>query len=136
VKPLAFVLAALTWAVASGCQPQTPRIPTPFDKPSAGGPIAVDGVVLSVERPRPEDNQAFVHLVISPADSKPIRLVLAPGWYLEEKGLHFEPQQTIHANGKRVVQNGEPSIVVQTIRQGDRNYLLRDQSEAPAWTSP
>jgi len=34
---------------------------------------------------------------------------------------------------KHVIQNGEPSIVVQSVRQGERSYVLRDPQERPAW---
>lgn len=135
-KRVTLALTALLLAILATCKPIPSRIPTPFDQPHAGKPMTVEGVVLSVERPRPEDTQAFVHLVISPADRPPIRLVLAPGWYLEERGLRFEPRDTIQANGRPVVENGESNIIVQSIRQGDRSYLLRDQHDQPAWQEP
>ena len=118
------------------CQPMPPRIPSPFGQPTADAPMTTQGIVMSVERPRPEDSQAFVHVVITPADQHPIRLVLAPGWYLEKSGLRFEPRETVEVRGKQVVQNGESSIVVQTVRQGDRNYVLRDEREQPTWLKP
>ena len=96
----------------------------------------LQGVVSSVERPRPEDGQAFVHIVITPSDTQPIRLVLAPGWYLEEQGIRFEPNQTVQASGKRVVENGQPSLVVQTLRRGEQSYILRDEREQPVWREP
>ena len=98
--------------------------------------MTLQGVVSSVERPRPEDGQAFVHIVVTPSDTQPIRLVLAPGWYLEEQGIRFEPNQTVQASGKRVVENGRPSLVVQTLRHGEQSYILRDESEKPVWREP
>lgn len=91
---------------------------------------------MSVERPRPEDSQAFVHVVIAPTDQRSIKLVLGPGWYLEEKGLRFEPRQTVEVRGRQTTQSGESTIVVQSIRQGDRSYVLRDEREQPAWLDP
>lgn len=98
--------------------------------------MTTQGVVLSVERPRPEDTQAFVHVVITPADQRPVRLVLAPGWYLEKSGLHLEPRESVEVSGKHVVENGESTIVVQSVRQGGHSYVLRDERERPAWLKP
>jgi hypothetical protein len=130
-----FVLPALLLAILPACKPTPPRLPTPFNQPQAGRQTTIEGVVLSVERPRPDDSQTFVHVVISPADRTPIRLVLAPGWYLEEKGIRFEPRDLVQASGRRVVENGEPNIIVQSIRQGDR-YLLRNEQDQPVWHAP
>jgi hypothetical protein len=93
-------------------------------------------VVSSVERPRPDDAQTFVRIVLVPADKQPIRLVLAPGWYLEQQGIRFEPQQAVRVEGKRTEENGAPTIVVRRIHQGERSYVLRDEQEQPAWLKP
>lgn len=95
--------------------------------------ITMEGIVSSVERPRPEDSQAYVHLVVTPADGVPIRLVLAPGWYLDEQGIRLEPRQTVQVSGKRVVKDGQSGIVVQRLRRGDESYILRDEHEQPKW---
>lgn len=125
----------LPLALLGGCSPVPPRAPSPFGQPTAEAPTT-RGVVMSVERPRPEDSQAFVHVVIAPTDQQPIKLVLAPGWYLEEKGLRFEPQQTVEVRGRQTTQHGDSTIVVQSVRQGDRSYVLRDEREQPAWLKP
>lgn len=136
MKSASCVFPMLSLAFLMGCQPVAPRVPSPFGQPTADAPLTTRGVILSVERPRPDDSQAFVHVVIAPADQQPIRLVLAPGWYLQKSGLRFEAREPVEVRGKYVVQNGEPSIVVQSVRQGDRSYVLRDERERPAWLEP
>jgi hypothetical protein len=136
MKPRKLVLGALVMALLIGCAPVTSQGLSQSGPSAAEASSTTRGVVLSVERPRPEDSQAFVHVVITPAEERPIRLVLAPGWYLEERGLRLEPQQAVEVRGRHVVQDGEPSIIVQSVRQGERSYILRDEREQPAWLKP
>jgi len=125
----------LLMAVLLGCQPLPPQAPLQ-GQPSASGSMVTEGVISSVERPRPDDAQTFVHVVVTPAGKQPIRLVLAPGWYLDEQGIRFEPQQTLWVQGRHTLENGAPTIVVRSIRQGERSYVLRDEHEQPAWLKP
>ena len=117
------------------CQSLASQAAPPLDVSQAGGSqISAQGTVLSVERPRPEDTQSFVHLVIAPGDQKPIRLALAPGWYLERQGIRFEPHENVRFEGRTVSHDGEETRVeVRRIEQGDRSYILRDEQNRPAW---
>jgi hypothetical protein len=120
-------------AVLASCKPSLP-----MPDPLAPGPVAagVEGIVSSVERPRPEDSQAYVHVVITPREQQPIKLVLAPGWYLDRQGIRFGPHESVRAEGRRVLEDGEPRIVVRRLHQGSRSYVLRDDNEQPAWLKP
>lgn len=128
--------ARLLLPLLLGCQPLPPTAPPPLGQPSPNGSMVTEGVISSVERPRPEDAQTFVHVVMIPADKQPIRLVLAPGWYLDEHGIRFDPQQSLRVEGRRTVENGTPTIVVRSLQQGERSYILRDEQEQPAWLKP
>jgi hypothetical protein len=132
---LGSALLFLASVVPGACQPRpfTPKPPPPFT-PTAAPQISAQGVVLSVERPRPEDSQSYVHLLVSPADHKPVRLVLGPGWYLEREGMRFEPNESVRFHGRSVSREGRSGIEVQRIEHGQRSYILRDDQNRPAWT--
>lgn len=125
--------AASLLLAAVACQPM---LPPPPNLAAPQPAISAQGTVLSVERPRPEDSQAFVHVTISPAGEQPVRLVLGPGWYLDQQGLHFEPNESLSAEGRAVVENGQQQIVVRRLTLGDRSYVLRDEAERPVWLKP
>jgi hypothetical protein len=125
-----FTGAVALLAIAFGCQPRVPRLP---DGPIAERRVSAQGSVISVERPRPDDTQTYVHVLIAPADSQPVRLILAPGWYLDRQGLRFEPNQKVVVEG-RAARDGEPGIVVERISSGQRSYRLRDEQAKPLWT--
>ena len=120
---------------ATSCQPRVPRVPGPWAEPARGTVIA-EGVVLSEERPRPEDAQSYVHLLIEPRGEQPIRLVLAPGWYLDERGLRFAPNESVRVEGTRSSEGGPTLILVHRLQRGDRSYVLRDDRAQPVWSTP
>lgn len=118
-------------AVTASCRPMFPM--PPRELAAAGDPVATQGIVSSVERPRPEDSQVFVHVVMTPGDQRPIRLTLAPGWYLDREGLDLAPNDAIRVEGNRAMRAGEPEIVVRRVYKGDRSYILRDERSRPVW---
>jgi len=113
-----------------------PHIPGATARPLASALVSMEGVVLSVERPRPEDNQSYVHVVLAPTGAEPIRLALAPGWYLDRQGIRYDAHENLRVEGRRGAE-GEPStLVVQRVHQGNRSYVLRDERDQPAWLTP
>lgn len=128
---------ALLLGALSSCQPREPRVPRPWASAApATGNVVAEGVVLSEERPRPEDTQSYVHVVLLPSDQQPIRLVLAPGWYLDAQGLRFVPNERLRVEGKRSDEGGPTLLVVHRLQRGDRSYMLRDERDQPAWSKP
>jgi hypothetical protein len=93
----------------------------------------LEGVVSSVERPSPDDSKAYVHVVLTPSDRNPIRLVLAPGWYLDEQGLRLAPNDSLRVEGRHTQEGGAPAFVVRRLERGERAYELRDAREQPKW---
>ncbi len=127
-----WVLLSLVGAL--GCQPPyIPPHPVVPDVPLPERRVSAQGLVLSVERPRPEDAQSYVHVLIAPTGKQPIRLILAPGWYLDRQGIRFEPQQRVTAEGKRALHQGQASIMVERISTEHGSYRLRDEQEQPVW---
>ena len=131
-----FLSRSLLFVVAASCAPTVPFPRRESAPPAASDRVSTQGVVLSVERPRPEDSQSFVHVVINPDDQRPIRLALAPGWYLDRQGLKFAPNDPIRVEGSRGSARGEPEIVVHRVYQGERSYILRDEQSRPVWLRP
>lgn len=89
--------------------------------------------MISIERPRPEDTKSYVHVLIVPADRKPVRLILGPGWYLDRQGIRFEPNQAVLAEGRATAGGTDPGIVVERISIGEKSYRLRDEHARPLW---
>ena len=127
-------LSALS-TLAAGCQPP-PHLPEPVGRPIAGDQATLQGVVLSVERPRPEDSQAYVHVLLAPAGQEPIRLVLAPRWYLDKQGIRYDANEKLTVRGQRVVEGRRSTVIARQVRQGDKSYILRDEKDRPAWLEP
>jgi len=120
----------------AGCHPGPPHTSEPVGHSVANEPAALQGVVLSVERPGPDDSRAYVHVVLAPADEQPIRLALAPGWFLDQKGIRYDPHERLTVEGQRVVEGGKSTVVVRQVRQDDKSYVLRDEQDRPAWLKP
>ena len=94
---------------------------------------AADGRVLGVERASPEQPATYVAIVFQADGKEPIRIELAPGWYLEERGLHFTPQDRVHVEGKTEARPGGSVLVVRRIEKDGKVLELRDESGRPAW---
>ncbi len=92
-----------------------------------------DGKVLGVERASPEDPATYVQLVIQGNEAAPVRVELAPGWYLDQRGLSFRPETRVAVEGHRVVRNGEPLIVARSVSVDGSKVLLRDERDRPLW---
>jgi hypothetical protein len=61
-----------------------------------------------------------------------VRLKLGPGWYMEENGLTFEPQQHIEFRGQP---NPDGSYVAHSLRRGQRTIEIRNPDGSPRWPS-
>jgi hypothetical protein len=136
MSPLRLDLVVWLSSAIMACQPRPfpPELPRHPNGPIADASVSTRGLVVSVERPRPEDSKSYVHVLISAEDRQPIRLILAPGWYLDQHGIRFEPEQAVTASGKRAVHGGQPSIVVERISTSQGTLLLRDEQDHPVWS--
>lgn len=123
--------------VASQVSPQE-GIPQPeAGRPDPGAVQLVDGQVLGVDRrPPSEALGSSVRLTLGGKAGVPVSVTLGPGWYLDQQGLHFAPNERVHVRGTRIEQNGRSSIVAQEITAGGRVVRLRDAAGRPLWGSP
>jgi hypothetical protein len=123
------LLLAVTLAPAS-CAPthvaSTPRA-------SAQRVYTADGHVLGVERSNPENPESYVHIVVAIDGKEPVRVELAPGWYLDEQGLRFSKEDAVWVEGQRTVREGKTVVVARRVRNGDETIMLRDDHGRPAW---
>lgn len=96
-------------------------------------PQTIDGEVIRVTSDSSQDALASgVHLVVQPEGRHPVRVALAPGWYLDEHGLRFEPGDRVHAAG---APSGDV-FVASDVSKGKQSVRLRDASGRPLWTEP
>jgi hypothetical protein len=121
-------LAASPW-LASGCgeAPPTPRA-------ALGRPpiAAADGQVMGVNQIPVNDFLAQnLSVTIRPDLGEPVEVQLAPGWYLEQNGLRFEPGDRIRAEG--VMRTREGTLVARSVRKGNTTVLLRNAAGEPLW---
>jgi len=58
---------------------------------------------------------------------------LAPGWYLDQKGLHFSPSERVEVRGVRMEVQGEPALVAEQIKKGGKVVRIRDERGRPLW---
>lgn len=96
--------------------------------------VRVEGRVSHLdELPSPQERLRQVAVVTLHADGKPVRVELAPRWFLEENGLKYAPQETLFVHGERTEIDGEPRIVAREVQQGAVRVRLRDEQGRPVW---
>ncbi len=120
--------------VLASCGP--PRFPPPMPpaRPADRAPVfTADGHVLGVERSVPEDPQSYVHIIIAVDGREPVRVELAPGWYLDEQGLRFSKDDLVGVEGQSTVREGKTIVVARRVRSGESTVPLRDNQGHPAW---
>ncbi len=95
----------------------------------------VDGRVLGTESsvaPAADEN---VRLILKPDGRAPVVVELAPGWYLDRRGLHFSEQERLQVEGHREGHGNASPFVVRRIRRGGEVVDLRDETGQPHWTN-
>lgn len=122
---LAFACAIFTLGCASSARTaEGPVVPQ-------REPTWISGEVMGVDRiPIDQYNDSTVHLVVSTEAPETVDLELAPGWYVDEQGLAFQPNQRIEYRGHS---NTAGKFTVYEIRRGDATIQLRDETGAPRW---
>lgn len=102
-------------------------------KPDTVETISVE--VVSVEKVSPRNGMFYgVHLLVKTGEET-ISVHLGPGWYLEEQGVTFEPEDKLEVTGSKVSFDGEQVIVASEVKKGDEVLKLRDGNGIPAWSS-
>jgi hypothetical protein len=122
-------------AACSACSPPprwVPNEPSAADRRDA--PVyTADGRVLGVEHMNPDEPTAFVRLTLDLRGQSPVHVELAPGWYLDERGLAFRPNERVVVEGKKVTRAGAAWIVARRVRRDGATFDLRDEDYRPLW---
>lgn len=138
----AAVGAAVLWSMAA-CVPATdpegpwrPREPEPII-------VAFDGKVLGADNVPPEQKLAeTVHISVAPTKvggeggislGGAISVQLAPGWYLDQRGLGFTKNSEIHVEGPYLREGGKLLVIATRVSKGGEVIELRDAQGRPLW---
>ena len=100
--------------------------------PPKGPPLTIAGTVVGVDSASPEDQLARVLRVTVQAEGERKVLVdLAPGWYLNKRGLHFSERDRLSVEGR--VSAGDPVMAATRVTKGTTSVALRDAAGRPLW---
>jgi hypothetical protein len=104
---------------------------TPTEEFRRREPAWISGQIMGVDRiPVDEYNESTMHVVVTTETKENVRLDLGPGWYMEESGLTFEPQQQIEFRGQP---NADGSYVTHSLRRGQQTVEIRHPDGSPRW---
>ena len=128
-------LLATFLVVSSACGPERAQRPAHVEQPQPT--LAFDGSVIGVDGQTPDRALARnVRVRMQPEKGDPVDVDLAPGWYLDEHGLRFAPEERIEVEGIQTRQSGQSVIVARKVRRGPVSVVLRDAEGNPTWTEP
>lgn len=116
--------------------PWRPPEPEPIRLAFDGKVLGADGVPLEQ---RVAEN---VHLSVTPTVVTSggqtlvgieVAVNLAPGWYLDQRGLHFERNSEVHVEGPYRREGGKIVVLATRVSQGTQVVELRDEQGNPLW---
>jgi hypothetical protein len=126
---VSLVELALSAQLVAACGPITPVI-----APS-GAPLSVDGTVVGVDQRSPGEQLAGgLRVTLQPEGQPKVLIDLAPGWFLDQHGLHFSEKDRLSVEGSSRV--GDPVVVATRVTKGTTSVTLRDAAGHPLWDSP
>lgn len=133
---LGLLLHTAVAATLSACSNQSPP-ETPTEDFRRREPMWISGEIMGVDRiPVDDYNESTVQLTVATEGDPDVHLKLGPGWYMDENGLTFEPQQHIEFQG---TPDADGSYVAHSLRRGQQTVELRNPDGSPRWpnkTSP
>lgn len=134
----AALAAAPLWAGADEA-PAAPARPCARG-PGARGPRLYDprtvttlaGKVAAVEQVGRRRGGGGVHLSLETAEGT-LPVHLGPSWFLQEQGLQLAAGDQVEITGSKVSFRGQPAVVAQVVKKGDKAVALRDLQGIPVW---
>jgi hypothetical protein len=66
-------------------------------------------------------------------DSRTLKMVLGPSWYVESKGFKFAQGDQVEVTGSRF--QDQDTIVAREVKKGDQVLVLRSTQGIPEWSS-
>lgn len=91
----------------------------------------VSGTVSAVER-LARGRHDGVHLTLTTSDGF-ISVHLGPDSYLDRQPVQVAKGDRIEVTGSKVMVQGKPALIAQTVKKGDAVLTLRDAAGVPAW---
>jgi hypothetical protein len=116
----------------TACAHSAPPAAQPYSRSADTPSFTADGRVLAVENDLAGNRLTYVRLVISDGDP-PLRVELAPGWYLDQQGLRFSKDDRVTIEGTKVEQDGKSVVVARSVRTDNQTVILRDEEGRPRW---
>jgi hypothetical protein len=118
--------------------------------PASGGPLVhygtmwdsnsvttVSGEVAAVEKYTPGRGGSSYGLRITlKTDKETMPVILGPAWYVEQQHFAIAAKDQVEVKGSRLSIQGQPTIIAQELKKGDKVLSLRDNQGVPLWTGP
>jgi hypothetical protein len=97
----------------------------------------LSGELVAVEKYVPGRGGTVYGLRLSlKTEKETIPVFLGPAWYIEEQRIKFAANDKIEVKGSRMSIQGQPTIIAQEVKKGDKVLKLRDGKGAPLWIGP
>jgi hypothetical protein len=108
---------------------QYQRLYNPSTVETVSGEVVSIGIFTPAKRKRMGKG---VHLELK-TDKETIAVHLGPSGYINEQNVKIEKGDRIKVTGSRVIFEGKPAIIAQTIVFGNETLKLRDENGIPLW---
>lgn len=58
---------------------------------------------------------------------------VGPAWFLQEEGMALAAGDRVEITGSQVTLDGQPTLIAQVVKKGDKAVALRDLNGVPVW---
>jgi len=97
----------------------------------------VNGEVVSVDKYVPGRGGASYGLRLTlKTDKETLPLILGPAWYIEQQHFAFAPKDQLEVKGSRLLIQGQPTLIAQEVKKGNKVLKMRDDQGFPLWKGP
>jgi hypothetical protein len=131
---LSLILVNASWAQPGMGQGGGMHYGTMWDAKTVA---TVNGEVVSVDKYTPGRGGTSYGLRLTlKTDKETLPLILGPAWYVEQQHFTIAAKDQVEVKGSRLSIQGQPTIIAQEIKKGDKVLKLRDDKGAPLWLGP
>jgi hypothetical protein len=97
----------------------------------------VKGEVVSVDKYTPGRGGTSYGLRLTlKTDKETLPVILGPAWYIDQQHFAVAPKDNVEIKGSQLAIQGQPTIIAQEVKKGDKVLKLRDDKGAPLWMGP
>ena len=131
---LSLILINASWAQTGVGQVGGVHYGTMWDGNSV---TTVSGEVAAVEQYTPGRGGSSYGLRFNlKTDKETLPVILGPAWYVEQQHVAITAKDQVEVKGSRLSIQGQPTIIAQEVKKGDKVLRLRDDQGVPLWTGP